>query len=125
MEEPIWASYEKSLKRFEEVIGQPKTTITRDAAIQRFEFTSELAWKSLQKFLREQKIICRSPKECLAEAFKFGLIADDELWLKVLEDRNLTVHTYNEEVADEVYERLPNYLPLFEELNNKLNKSQK
>jgi len=70
----------------------------------------------VQKFLREQEIVCRSPKECLKEGFKFGLVSDDPRWLEMIEDRNLTVHTYDEEVADEVYERLPGYRELLSQL---------
>jgi nucleotidyltransferase substrate binding protein (TIGR01987 family) len=114
------APFRKSLKRLEEVLVEEKSITTRDAAIQRFEFTVELAWKAVQRFLREQKIVCRSPKECLKEAFKFGLIADDPRWLEMLEDRNLIVHTYNEEVADSVYDRLPKYLGILNFLKDKL-----
>ena len=117
----IFESFEKSLKRFEEIIKKEKTIENRDAAIQRFEFTIELAWKCVQKFLRDQEIICRSPKECLKEAFKFGLIEDDPRWLSAFEDRNLTVHTYDEESIEEVCGRLPNYLTIFNTLKEKLN----
>lgn len=121
----IFISFEKSIQRLEEILKEEKTVANRDSAIKRFEFTVELAWKCLQKFLREQEIICRSPKECLKEAFKFGLIKDDPRWLEMFEDRNLTVHTYNETTAEEVYERLSNYLEIFSLLKEKLNQFQK
>lgn len=121
----IFASFEKSLQRLREILKEEKTVANRDSAIKRFEFTVELAWKCVQKFLREQEIICRSPKECLKEAFKFGLIEDDPRWLEMMEDRNLTAHTYNETTAEEVYERLPNYLEAFSLLKEKLNQFQK
>ena len=120
----ILASFERSLQRLEEILKEEETIANRDSAIKRFEFTVELAWKCVQKFLREQEIICRSPKECLKEAFKFGLIKDDPRWIEMLEDRNLTVHTYNEATAEEVYERLSNYLEIFELLREKLNQLQ-
>lgn len=116
----IFDSFKKSLKRFEEVLAEGKTATTRDAAIQRFEFTVELAWKSIQQFFRSQKIICRSPKECLQEAFKFGLAKDNPLWLKMIDDRNLTSHTYNEELADQIYCRLPQYLEVLKNLKDSL-----
>ena len=116
----IYASYIKSLDRLKEILQAEKTVATRDSAIKRFEFTTELAWKLIQLFLREQKIICRSPKECLREAYAFGLIARDERWLQMIDDRNITVHTYNETTADEVYFRLPVYLELFELLKLKI-----
>ena len=118
--EEIFKAFEKSFGRLEEVLKLEKNAINRDAAIQRFEFTVELAWKSMQKFLRSKEIVCRSPKDCLEEAFKFGLISDNELWLEMFKDRNLTVHTYNEETADQIYNRLPGYVGLFRELKNNL-----
>lgn len=114
--EEITKSFEKSLKRFEEILKKKKTVANRDSAIKRFEFTVELAWKSVQKFLRNQKIICRSPKECLKEAFKFGLMEDDPKWLTMIEDRNLTTHTYDEKFAEKIYRRLPLYINLLKTL---------
>ena len=117
----IFASFKKSLQRLEDILKKKKTIANRDSAIKRFEFTVELAWKCTQKFLREQKIICRSPKECLKEAFKFDLIKDDSKWIEILEDRNLTAHTYDEKTAEKVYGRLPNYLMILKALKEKLN----
>ncbi|MDE3058148.1 MAG: HI0074 family nucleotidyltransferase substrate-binding subunit [Bacteroidota bacterium] len=116
----IYLSYIKSLTRLKEILQAEKTIANRDSSIKRFEFTTEIAWKLIQVFLREQKIICRSPKECLREAYAFGLITDDERWLQMIDDRNMTVHTYNETTADEVYSRLPQYLELFESLQSKI-----
>jgi nucleotidyltransferase substrate binding protein (TIGR01987 family) len=115
-------SLENSIKRLKDILKKKKTVANRDSAIKRFELTIELTWKTTQRFLREQNIICRSPKECLQEAFRFGLIDDDARWLEALEDRNLTVHTYNEKTADEVYKRLPRYLNLFSRLEKELKK---
>lgn len=117
----IFTSFEKSLDKFENILQKEKTMENRDSAIKRFEFTIELAWKTIQKFMREQEIICRSPKGCIKEAFKFGLIKDDPRWIEAFEDRNLTVHAYSEEVAEEIYNRLPVYLEIFKSLKEKLN----
>ncbi len=112
----IITSFELSLQRLKEALNMEESDVTRDAAIQRFEFTVKLAWKSVQKFLREEKITCRSPKECLKEAFKMQLLTDDARRFEALEDRNLTVHTYNEQTAKEIFSRIPNYIPLFDEV---------
>ena|SRR3989338_9951740 len=117
-------SYSQAIDRLEEALNQEQITeISRDASIQRFEFTVELAWKSIQKFLRQEQIICRSPKECLKEAFTFGLIQDDKKWIQMMEDRNLTVHTYQERMAEEIYTRLNQYIPLFKDLLTHLEKN--
>lgn len=105
-------AYETALERLSEVLAEPESAITRDAAIKRFEFTFELLWKSLQRFFRGQGIACNSPKGCLKEAFAFGLIENNPLWLRMIDDRNLTVHTYNEALAIEIYQHLKDYMPL-------------
>ena len=117
----IFESYKKSIDRLAEILKEPKTIANRDSAIQRFEFTTELAWKSAQKFLYEKGIDCRSPKDCLKESFKYGLLEDNPLWLKIIEDRNITVHTYDENDADQIYDRLSQYFPLFGKLKETLN----
>ena len=98
--------YEKCLKKFEEVLNIPENEFIRDSAIKRFELCFELGWKTLKDYLNEEGIFCRSPKNCLKEAFSIGLIDDEDEWLLILEDRNLSVHTYNEELAEDIYKRL-------------------
>lgn len=113
-------SFQQALLRLQEALSEPETSLTRDASIQRFEFTMELAWKAIQKFLATEQIICQSPKSCFQEAFAFGLVHDDDTWIAMMDDRNLTVHTYNEELAKEIYSRLPGYLPALNTLSVKL-----
>jgi len=103
-------SFGEALSRLQEAMHEEETDMNRDASIQRFEFCVELAWKSIQKFLQEEKIICNSPKSCLQEAFAFGLIKDDEAWIHMMDDRNLTVHTYDQELAKQIYSRIPGYV---------------
>ena len=117
-------AYEKALQRLAEVLEEPESAITRDAAIKRFEFTFELLWKSLQKFFRGQGITCNSPKNCLKEAFSYGLVEDNPMWLRMIDDRNLTVHTYNEALSIEIYIHLKDYMPLFNQVLQSL-KDQK
>ncbi|WP_367142724.1 HI0074 family nucleotidyltransferase substrate-binding subunit [Desulfosporosinus sp.] len=65
--------------------------LLRDGVIQRFEFTFELAWKTLKAVFEDEGLIgLNSPKTVLREAFAMGLIQDDELWLTMLSDRNST-----------------------------------
>jgi len=109
-------AFEQALRRLQEVLREPESSLVRDAAIKRFEFTFELAWKAVQRLLREQGVLCHSPKGCLREAFTCGLVRDSPLWIRMIEDRNLTVHTYNERTAVAIYRNLEEYVPLFEEL---------
>ncbi len=107
---------EKALKRLEEVLKLEKNPINRDSAILRFEFSFELTWKTIQRFAREEGIECYSPRECIKKGFILGLIKEDPAWFEMIKDRNLIVHTYEEKTADEIYQKLPNYLNLMKNL---------
>lgn len=115
-------TFGKALDRLKDALSQPETELIRDAAIKRFEFTFELAWKAIQRCLREEGITCRSPKGCLREAFAFGLIPDDPQWIMMIEDRNLTSHTYEEETAKRIFVNLKGYVPVLEQLHSRLSK---
>jgi nucleotidyltransferase substrate binding protein (TIGR01987 family) len=113
-------SFGEALQRLEEALREEETDLVRDASIQRFEFCVELAWKSLQKYLESEKILCQSPKSCLKEAFQLGLVEDDSLWMQMLDDRNLTVHTYKQQLAKEIFARLGGYRDLLQRLHQQL-----
>lgn len=83
-----------------------------DATIQRFEFTIELFWKLLKHILESKGTLVRSPKDVLQEAYMNNLIDDEKQWIKMLDDRNLSSHTYDEKLADEIYARIKNYVPI-------------
>ena len=109
--------FENALTRFREVMAVPKNDIVRDSAIQRFEFTLDLSWKMAKAFLEEKKgVVCVSPKECFREAYRQGLIEYSDEWIKFVDMRNETVHTYKEEVAEKIYAYLPIALKHFEAL---------
>lgn len=95
--------------RLTEAANQPETDIARDATIKRFEFTFEVVWKTLKRFLEHQGHECNSPRSTLKKAFAEGLIATPEeadIWLRMLEDRNLTSQTYNEALARRIYDAI-------------------
>ena len=107
--------FENALTRLREVLAVSKNDIARDSAIQRFEFTLDLSWKMIKAFLEDRKgIICVSPKECFREAYRQGLIEYSDEWIKFVDMRNETVHTYKEEVAERIYAQLPDTLKYFE-----------
>lgn len=89
-----------------------------DATIQRFEFTIELTWKFLKQVLLLKGINAKSPRDVLKEAYQIELINDEEIWLKMLNDRNLSSHTYDESLADEIYVNIKTYYPVLEEMFN-------
>ena len=102
-------NFGNALKTLREFISLPVTN-ARDRAgiIQAFEYTFELAWKTLQKYAQVNGIQVNGPKLVLKEALKFGLVAleDEDAWLQMLDDRNLTSHAYKEDVAIEVTGRV-------------------
>ncbi len=109
--------FEKATARLEEALALPKNPIVRDSAIQRFEISFELCWKFLKSYLEEEhNIACTSPRMCFRAAFKNGVIEDDPFWIDLTVLRNYTVHTYNEDLADYVYDRLPEAVRRFRAL---------
>ena len=92
--------------------------LLRDGLIQRFEFTFELAWKTLKVCFEEEGLIgLNSPKAVLREAFSAGIIKDDELWLAMLNDRNSTSHIYSQQLAIEICNNIiTKYVLAFEKL---------
>jgi nucleotidyltransferase substrate binding protein (TIGR01987 family) len=112
--------FKKTLVRLEEAIRLEKTEIVRDSAIKRFELCFDLAWKCIKSYARKEGIECNSPRSCIKIAFQLNLIAYDENWMKMLDDRNLTVHIYKEKYAEQVYSRLFLYVGLLKELAIKL-----
>ncbi len=113
----VKTDFTTALLRLKEVLVLEKTSVIRDSAIQRFEFTLDLAWKTLKAFLEEYRgIRCTSPKGCLKEAFLQRVIEHDEFWLELIDLRNDTVHTYKEELAENVFKKLPNAVQYFENL---------
>jgi len=114
------ADFHNSLQRLEEAHHKTiahkdddEYTFFRDSTIQRFEFTLEIAWKSIKSYLLEQEgIECRSPKGCMREFFTAGYISEDETTqlLAMIDDRNLSTHTYHEALADEIYSHIKEYL---------------
>ena len=83
-----------------------------DATIQRFEFTIELFWKLLKHILESKGVQVQYPKDILKEAYQGHLIDDEEQWLQILKDRNLTSHTYDENLADIIFNRIKDYIPI-------------
>ncbi len=96
--------------------------LEKQGLIQSFEYTHELAWKTIKDFLNEKgnKEIYGS-KDATREAFKYGLIDNGEIWMDMIKSRNDTSHTYNEETANEITKAILNYYhSAFEQLFEKL-----
>jgi nucleotidyltransferase substrate binding protein (TIGR01987 family) len=93
----------RALGRLHAVLARPEDDVVRDAIIQRFEFTFEMAWKALYRLLRSRGVdINESAFEVIPAAFSHRLITDAAGWGDLRKYRNLTSHTYDEKVAIEV-----------------------
>lgn len=99
------------------------STSVRDGAIQRFEFCCELAWKALKEYLIEEGFLApNTPRAVLKESFAAGILDNEQGWLNLLNDRNITSHMYNEKKADDIYTSIVAvYYPLLRQLADKLN----
>lgn len=76
----------------------------KESIIQRFEFTHELAWKVLKDFLYAVGgIQCMGSKDSTKAAFAAGLIEEGGIWMEMINSRNLSSHTYNEETANDIF----------------------
>lgn len=116
--------FSNALSQLNDGIQKTKDQLDRDGVIQRFEFTFELAWKTLKIFLLKQGIITKSPAEAFKESFKFGLIKDDEIFLDMLEDRNQTSHIYSKEMSKGIFNRIKRtYYPALQKLLKEIKKA--
>ncbi|MFN3490596.1 MAG: HI0074 family nucleotidyltransferase substrate-binding subunit [Anaerolineales bacterium] len=91
--------------------------VERDAAIQRFEYTFETAWKAAQLFLAEiEGVSVNSPKSVVRASWQSELFDEtiSKLALQMCDVRNMTVHTYNEKIAMTIYHQLKDYVKIFE-----------
>lgn len=83
--------------------------ILKEGLIQRFEYTHELAWNVMKDFLSEiGDVKIYGSKDATREAFRAELIKDGDVWMEMVVSRNMTSHTYNEETADKIYDRIIN-----------------
>jgi nucleotidyltransferase substrate binding protein (TIGR01987 family) len=111
----------KAITRFEEALALPMSEgVNLDGSIQRFEFTYELTWKCVKRALAVKGIDARSPRDAIKECYSLGWINHEEVWVNMLKDRNRTSHTYLEDIALEVYKRLPDYATQIRVLTTKL-----
>jgi nucleotidyltransferase substrate binding protein (TIGR01987 family) len=91
----------------------------RAGLIQFFEMSFELGWKVLKDYLELEGFVINSPRNAIKQAFQSGLLEDGHVWIEALTDRNLTVHTYEEEIALAVERKIREvYFPALLSLKN-------
>lgn len=129
------ADFDNALDRLNEAYTQSQSragddlfSFFRDSAIQRFEFTLEIAWKSIKTFLLEHEgIECRSPKGCLRDFLNAGYLDQLQITqlLTMIDDRNLATHTYHESLAEEIFGRIDTYRTVLGNILNTLQENSR
>lgn len=104
------AALEQGLKEHEQY---PQLLTVRDGVIQRFEIAMDVSRQLMIRVLKEVFSLdaASAQKDTIREAAKFGLIADAEAWMGHLAARNRTSHTYDSEIAEQVFSHIPSFLP--------------
>lgn len=105
--------------RLKESLVEVDNDIVIDGVLHRFEFTFELAWKTMKDYLEYQGVLSGtgSPREVIKEAFSHNLIEDGEAWIKMMLARNSLSHLYDENNSREIYNAIKNeYFVQFEKL---------
>ncbi|MEI7426213.1 MAG: HI0074 family nucleotidyltransferase substrate-binding subunit [Candidatus Moraniibacteriota bacterium] len=116
---------EQALISWKKAQDAPYNDLNRDAAIQRYEFSFELFWKVVKIYLKEiESIECASPKSCFREVRNILELSEDEIetCLSMTDDRNLSVHTYSEKMANELYIKFPKYLKVARKIMKEIKK---
>lgn len=116
-----YAKLVQAVARLEESIGdydRLQLDSVRDGVIQRFEFCTELAWKTVREYLLDQGYSnINSPKSVMKQAYADGLLEDEHGWLELLNARNLTSHIYDEATAKEIFQSIRDtYCPILQKL---------
>lgn len=113
----------EALTQLEEAVKlQNPNDLEKEGTIQRFEFTHELAWKLMKDFLEYEGITgIIGSRSATREAFNKELISNGEVWMKMIETRNRTVHTYLEEILKTEYRNIvEDYYPVLELFRQKM-----
>jgi nucleotidyltransferase substrate binding protein (TIGR01987 family) len=95
------------------------SVLEKEGAIQRFEYTFELAWKTIKDYLEEGGLVISpvTPRQVLKDAFAAKVLTDGQVWINMLDNRNLLSHTYNVLIFDKAVNAIAaHYLPAMEEL---------
>ncbi len=93
--------------------------LEKEGMVQRFEYTFELAWKTLKDYLEEQQVNAKFPREVIKQSFHYEIIQDGEIWMDMLVKRNLMAHTYEETILRDSVQKIANeYFKAISQLYN-------
>ena len=103
-------------------LGYVLNEMIKEGLIQRFEYTHELAWNVMKDYATFQgNTNVGGSRDATREAFQLKLVSNGKIWMDMIGSRNKTSHTYNEEIADEIYSKIMvEYYPAFLEFQKNM-----
>lgn len=128
-----FSNFKKALTKLTEAVKYIKDSETKESSsildeilkeglIQRFEYTHELTWNVMKDFAEYQgNFEIKGSRDATREAFKMKLISNGEVWMDMISNRNRSSHTYDEETAKEIYNKIiTDYYPAFLEFSENM-----
>lgn len=119
-------NYTKALRQLESAVTLSRerdlSDLEEQGLIQAFEFSHELAWNVMKDyFLFQGNSNITGSRDASREAFQVGLVSDGDGWMEMLKSRNQTSHTYNEDIASDIANKIKNrYFDLFLDFEQKM-----
>jgi len=120
-------NFQKAVERFGEVVDRREEfyregfgDIYLDLVVKRFEFTFEMSWKAIKRYLDFIGLSCNNPRSCFQEAYAQKLITEERIWLDMIEQRNLSSHIYDENEIKGILLKIGEYKIAFEQLLKEL-----
>lgn len=119
-------NYSRALRKLEEAVeivnqnfDSPNIDLLKEGLIQRFEFTHELAWKVMKDYLEYQGYSdIKGSRDAFRKSLAVGII-ESPLWIDSIQTRNITSHTYDEEISNTVIEKVISvYFPLMKQFES-------
>ena len=103
-----FANFEKAFLQLQSAINRFDTLddLGKEGLVQRFEYTFELAWKTLKDYLDSKGEQDKTPRDVIKKSFQLELIDAGDKWMEMLENRNLMSHTYNEDTFKLIVEMI-------------------
>ena len=123
MNEPVkLIDLNSALDRLKEGINEAANDLDRDGVIQRFEFTFELVWKTIQEYAKYKGLEVVSPRDSFRIASDLEIIENPEVWFDFLKDRNESTHLYDAEQAKLIFSHMPSFIIQVEKLISNISK---
>lgn len=126
-----FGNYKKALQQLQQAVELMKerelSVLEKQGVIQAFEYTHELAWKTLKDFLESRgNTDIYGSRDATKKAFSLGIVEDGDIWMQMMKSRNLTSHTYDESRADEIISLVKDlYFDQFQKLKIKMEELKK